>query len=366
MAVPVMHGIGSRREGFSCLSAVRCGTGVLSIYHIGGDGQDGSGGDTAPVGMISLDVFHEIMYHRIGNLISPVIIISVFGEISLHLIIHHNAVFIPDGFYLRVLDGGQRIGHHRQAGDSRGEPAGHLPVMKSHLQPLIAVFVMHVMDDVQGIDVHLCQPFHHVMEFFHDFLIVQVFRGDGTVFGSHLFFGHLVHTAVDGVQQAFCQVRPGAEELHFLAHPHGGNTAGNGVVVSMGHPHQVIVLILDGGRSDGSFRAEPFEFLRKPGGPQDGQVGLRSSSQVLQGMKIAERHLCHQCSSVDSHTADGFRHPGGVAGKQGVILRGPGEFYHPKLHDKVIHKFLNLLFRKPAALQIPLRVNIQERGRSSQ
>ena len=365
MGIPVMHGIGPGSKGLARLSSVGGGSRILAVHHVGGDGQNGSGGNAAAVGVVAPHIIHEGVHQLCGDGVYPVVVVAVFGEVSFHFIIHHDAVLIPHGFYLRVLDGGQGVGHHGQSGDSGGEPAGHLLVVKSHLDPLIAVLVVHIVDDVQCVYIYAGQPFHHVLVGVHDLVIIQVLGGNGAVFRSHLLFGDLVHTAVDGVEQAFCQVGPGAEELHFLAHPHGRNAAGDGVVVSVGHSHQVVVLVLDGRGHDGSLGAEPLEVHGELGGPEHRQVGLRSRSQVLQGVEIAVGHFRHHVAAVDSHAADGLRHPGGVSGEQGVVLRRSGEFHQAQLHDKVIHKLLDLLLCVPAFRQIPLGVDVQEGGGAS-
>ena len=153
--------------------------------------------------------------------------------------------------------------------------------MQSHLKALIAVFVMVVMDNVQGVHVNLRQPLHHILVPVHYLVVIQILGGDGAELGAHLLAADLVHAAVDGVEQALGQVGSGAEELHFLAYPHTGNAAGDGVIVAVGHPHQVVVLILDGGGLDGGLSAEALEIHGQSGGPEHGQVRLRGSAQVL-------------------------------------------------------------------------------------
>ena len=55
--------------------------------------------------MISLDIAHKGVYKVRSNLIHPVIIISIFREISLYNVIGYNALFVADGLYLCILDG---------------------------------------------------------------------------------------------------------------------------------------------------------------------------------------------------------------------------------------------------------------------
>ena len=98
--------------------------------------------------VVCLNILHKFVDNIIGNLIHTVIIISVFWEISLGFIIHNNAMFIPDGFYFGIFNGRQGICHHRKTGDSGSKPTGDFLVMKGHLQPFIAVFIMHIVYDI--------------------------------------------------------------------------------------------------------------------------------------------------------------------------------------------------------------------------
>ncbi|MNL86026.1 hypothetical protein D3C87_2145590 [compost metagenome] len=50
--------------------------------------------------------------------------------------------------------------------------------MQRHLDAFVAVFVMHVVNAVQGVDIELRQPFHHGVILFHDLVIIEVFRRD--------------------------------------------------------------------------------------------------------------------------------------------------------------------------------------------
>ena len=60
------------------LSAVRCSARILSVHHVGGDGENGGGGDTAAVGVVALDIAHEGVHQVCCQLVHPVVIISIF------------------------------------------------------------------------------------------------------------------------------------------------------------------------------------------------------------------------------------------------------------------------------------------------
>ena len=182
-----------------------------------------------------------------SNLVYPVVIVSVFGEVSFYFVVNYDAVFITNGFYFGIFDGRQGVCNNRQAGNTGCKPAGYLMIVKSHLQTLVAVFVMHIVDDVQAVYINTGQPLHHIVVAIHNLIVIQILRGNRTVFRSYLLFADLIYTAVDCVQKTFGQVGTGSEELHFFSDPHGGYAAGNRIIIAVGNTHQVIIFILDGG-----------------------------------------------------------------------------------------------------------------------
>ena len=80
--------------------------------------------------------------------IYTVIVVSVFWEISFNFVINGNTVFVTNWFYLGILDCGKRIGNNGKSGNSCGKPTGYFFVVESHLQSFIAVFIMHIVDDI--------------------------------------------------------------------------------------------------------------------------------------------------------------------------------------------------------------------------
>ena len=92
--------------------------------------------------------------------------------------------------------------------------------MQGHLQLLIRILIMHIMDYIQGIDIQTRQPLHHVIILAHYIIIIQIISLDRTVLGTYLNLEALIHAAVDCVQQALGQIGACAEELHLLADSH--------------------------------------------------------------------------------------------------------------------------------------------------
>ena len=134
----------------------------------------------------------------------------------------------------------------------------------------------------------------------------------------------------------------------------------------MGHPHKIVIFILDRRGSDGSFGAETFEIPGQSCRPQYSQIGFRRRSQIFQGVEIAVGHFGHHMPPVDPHASDGFCDPGWISGKQSIVFRGSGKFYQTQFHDKMIYKLLDLFFCESSICKIPLSIDIQESRGSAQ
>ena len=68
--------------------------------------------------MVAFDILHKGMKHLLGDLVCPVIIVSVFGEISFDLKINSDSLFVADRLYSGILNGGERVRHNGKSGDS--------------------------------------------------------------------------------------------------------------------------------------------------------------------------------------------------------------------------------------------------------
>ena len=93
---------------------------------------------------------------------------------------------------------------------------------------------MHVMDDVQGIDIHAGQPFHHILIFLHDLIIIQVLGGDGTVFRGLPAVPVISSTPpLMAYSRHLARLARAPKNCISLPITHGGYAAGNGVVIAM-------------------------------------------------------------------------------------------------------------------------------------
>ena len=134
-------------------AAVGQGTGVLAIYHVGGDGQDGGGGLGVAVGVALLDHLQEGLEQPHADLVGAVIVVAVLGEVTLGLKAGGKAVFIAHHLHLGVFDGAQGVDDVGEACNAGGKGAAHIGVDECHLGFLVVVLVVHILDEVQHVDV---------------------------------------------------------------------------------------------------------------------------------------------------------------------------------------------------------------------
>ena len=118
-----------------------------------------------PVGGAFRDLVHEHFNHLHGDFIRSGIVVAEFRIIPGDLIIHRQPPFIPNRLDAGVLDGREAVRHYRQSGDAAGTGAEDFVVMKSHLNFLIAVFIVHIVDDIQCVDIQLSEPVADGVEF---------------------------------------------------------------------------------------------------------------------------------------------------------------------------------------------------------
>ena len=306
------------------------------------------------------EVIHEFLrdFHCDG--IRAVVIVAVRNILAFTLEVHGQAAFVTNHLHLAIADGSQRVGHDGQTGNTGSTDTLHVTVVQSHFVCLIVILVVHIVDNLQGIHVHLGQPTHHLLVFLHHLVIVEIFARNRLELGSHLHTGTLVAPAVDGIKQALGQIGTSTEELHLLADFHRRHTAGNAIVVTVIHTHQVVVLILDGRSVDRNLGTELLPVLRQFVRPQHRQVRLRSRPEVVERMQVTEASLRHQRAAVDAHSAQRFRHPYRGAGKQVVIFGRTQEPYDTQFDDHLVHQFLCFLLRQFSFADVFLYINVEE------
>ena len=195
MGVAAVHRVRARSERLAFLAPVRRVACSLTVSHIGGDGKDGCRREAVPVGVVSSDSRHKLVDDILRDVVNAVVVVAVFREVAGRLKVYDDAV-LADYFDFRVLDRGQGVSHDGQTCNARCEVALHIPVVQSHLSPLIAVLVVHVVDDVQRVHIDVSLPLHHVHEFIHHVVVLKDVAAHRTVLGSDLLLCHFVNTAV--------------------------------------------------------------------------------------------------------------------------------------------------------------------------
>ena len=96
----------------------------------------------------------------------------------------------------------------------------HVRIMKRHLGLLIGVLVMHIMNHIHRIGIHIRKPRPVDIEQFHNLVIFQILALVWLMFRSHLHIMLLVFSSVERHQKHLGQVRPCAEELHLFSDSH--------------------------------------------------------------------------------------------------------------------------------------------------
>ena len=123
------------------------------------------------------------------------------GNSPFGLEVDDEPALVAHRLHLGVLDRRQAVGRVRQAGDAAGERAQDVAVVQRHLDRLVAVLVVHVVDDVERVDVGLREPVHHRIEAAHHLVVISTSPVIGAEFRPDLLAAHLVASAVEGVEQ---------------------------------------------------------------------------------------------------------------------------------------------------------------------
>ena len=193
------------------------------------------------------DFFHEALNEVAGDAIDTLVVVAELRVFAFDFKVYGDAVFVAHRADFGVFDGGERVSRNRQAGDTASHGAIDVAVMQCHQRCFVAVFVVHVVDAVQGGHVLGGEPVHEAVHAFDDDVVVKHFVGKRCLFRADLFFGFFVNAAVDCVEQGFGEVGARAEELHLFANDHRADAAGDGVVVAVEvRAHQVVVFVLHG------------------------------------------------------------------------------------------------------------------------
>ena len=124
------------------------------------------------VGWVLLNFSHEAFQEINRQCIYAVIVVPIFREVAFYFKVNYNAVFVTDSLNFTVFDSRQGVSRNRETSDTCRHSTVNVGILNRHLNAFIAVLVVHVVDTVEGIDIKTCQPFHHIIIFFHYFIKV--------------------------------------------------------------------------------------------------------------------------------------------------------------------------------------------------
>ena len=188
-------------------------------------------------------------------------------------------------------------------------------INQCHFSSFIIIFIMHVMNQVQYINIYVCQPVHPPVKFLNHFIIICIFRSNALHSRTTLNSVFFIKTTVKCIQQCFCQVGAGTEELNLLPCLGCGYTAADGVIISPFRFHNFVILILDGTGINRDLCCIFLEALWKTRAVQHGQIWFRAWSHVFQCMQETIICLCYHMSSVQAGSTYFQCYPGRITGE---------------------------------------------------
>ncbi|MNN16221.1 hypothetical protein D3C81_1293550 [compost metagenome] len=101
------------------------------------------------------DHAHEQFNQFDCNLIDTVVVITVAREFSLDLKINSNTVLVTNRFHFGIFNGTQGVSRNGKSCDTASHCAQNITVMQRHFNPFIAIFIMHIVNDVERIHIEL-------------------------------------------------------------------------------------------------------------------------------------------------------------------------------------------------------------------
>ena len=109
----------------------------------------------------------------------------------------------------------------------------------------VEVLIVHVVNQVQRVDIHTSQPVHSLVEAWFQLLPCQILVLDGTETWSNLLAGLGVDTTVTCIEDTLGEVGACSKELHLLTSLCCTYTAADAIIVAPYRTHHLVVLVLD-------------------------------------------------------------------------------------------------------------------------
>src|SRR5262249_15884950 len=144
---------------------------------------------------------HERANYPGSKMVNAIVVVAELGEFTFDLISGYEPGCIADHANSRVADCRQAVGNHGQSSHTESNRTQWSIVVQRHLNPLIGVLVMHVVDDVHGIYVDTGKPVHHRLEFVDHSIKVKELSLCRTNCGPYLLAADLVPASVNGIEK---------------------------------------------------------------------------------------------------------------------------------------------------------------------
>src|SRR6266850_439190 len=156
-----------------------------------------------------------------SKLVDSIVVVAKLWELAFGVIVGYEPSLLTDHSNSRITNCGQAVGNHGQTSHAKGHGPQGSVVVQCHLEALIRILVVHVVNDVHGIDVNASKPLHQLFEPADNIVEIKVLALDGADCWTHLLACDFVAATVDCIEKAFGKIGAGAEELHLFAHEHG-------------------------------------------------------------------------------------------------------------------------------------------------
>ena len=126
------------------------------------------------IGGILPQLAHERADEPRSKMVNAIVVVAELGKLAFGLIVGHEPGFVADHSNFRVTDRRQAVGNNRHSRHAEGHRSQRSIVMQRHLNALIGILVVHVVNDVHGIDVDAGKPVHHLFELVDNIVEVEV------------------------------------------------------------------------------------------------------------------------------------------------------------------------------------------------
>ena len=127
-----MHRVGPWRKRRAATTTIRRVPGLLTVHHVGGNGQDRLRRHRIAVRRQGLDLLHKTLNQVAGNTVHAVIVVAVLGVLAFDDEIDRQPRVVAHRFDGRVFDSGQGIRGHGKASHAARHGAMHIAVVQRH------------------------------------------------------------------------------------------------------------------------------------------------------------------------------------------------------------------------------------------